>query len=133
MNSLQGHIQSIEVSGKMSIVSVEIDSGLFLKSIVIDTPESADYLQKGKEITVLFKETEVIISNDKKPSISIENQLTGSVSNVEKGTLLSEITINIGKHQLVAIITTAALESLNLRTGSEVLALVKINDLMLSD
>lgn len=117
----------------MSVVSVEIENGIALQSIVIDTPASANYLQKGKEIFALFKETEVVISTDKKPQISIENQLKGIVTQIEKGSLLSELTIQTGQHFLTAIITTATAESLRLQEGSDILAMVKVNDIMLSD
>lgn len=117
----------------MSVVSVEIGSKIEFHAIVIDTPESANYLQKDQEVIVLFKETEVIITTDKTPNISIENQIAGIIINIEKGSLLSELTIQVANHQLSAILTSKSVEALNLRTGSEIIAMIKINDVMLSD
>ncbi|MEL6558098.1 MAG: TOBE domain-containing protein [Bacteroidota bacterium] len=133
MNRLKGQIKSIEVSGKMSIATVAIESGIELKSIVIDTPESATYLKIGKETTALFKETEVMISSDHSPNVSIENQISARISHIEKGSLLSELTLQLGQHQMVAVITTAKVEALKLQSKSDIVAMVKINDIMLSD
>ena len=41
MNRLSGHIGNIEVSGGMSLVTIDIDQNIQHKTIVIETPETA--------------------------------------------------------------------------------------------
>ena len=60
MNRLSGHISAIEISGSMSLVTIDIGQEIQLKSIIIETPETASYLVIGNEVLAIFKETEVI-------------------------------------------------------------------------
>ena len=60
MNKLQGKIINIESSEHISIVDIDVEGDLF-STVSIETPETADYLRIGKEVSMLFKETEVSI------------------------------------------------------------------------
>ena len=60
MNILKGNIDRIKVSGDLSIVEVKVGELVF-SIILIDTPESADFLKIKNEVRVIFKETEVIL------------------------------------------------------------------------
>ena len=132
MNKLRGNIESVEVSGNLSIVSMLINNKTLLKSIVIETPETAPHLLIGTEISALFKETEVIIGTGEKLNISIQNKIPGIVKKIEKGTLLSEVVITIGTNEITAITTTSAIIELELQEQMAVTAMIKLNEIMLS-
>ncbi|THD67565.1 tobe domain protein [Robertkochia marina] len=132
MNKFQGYIKSIESRGSLSKVRVNINSGISLNVLVIDTPETAPYLTPEHQVTLLFKETGVILSCDTEPGISIENRVPCTVDHVEKGQLLTAITLKSDAGNIEAVIPTSMSEQLELLPGKAVIAMVKLNDIMLS-
>ncbi|MGB5228322.1 TOBE domain-containing protein [Eudoraea sp.] len=133
MNSLEGHIKEVRVNGSLSLVTVALSDQILFKAIVIETPETASYLTAGHLVKVLFKETEVIIGKDIKHLISLQNQLRGVIRRIERGLLLSNILINTPVGDISSIITTNALDQLSLEEELIVCAMVKTNEIMLSE
>jgi len=131
MNSLQGNITGIEVKGNMSLVTINVANVNF-KSIVIETPKTVDYLIEGGEILVLFKETEVIIGLDPEMKISLRNKMIGRITNLKTGSLLAKLNIETDAGNIVSIITANAVKNLGLKTGLEVVAMVKTNEILLA-
>ncbi len=132
MNKLQGKIKSVEVSDSLSIVSISITENIVISAIVIETPASSDYLKVGNTINVLFKETEVIIGSNEPHAISLQNRISGSVKIIEKGKLISKITVATEVGNIESIISSKAVEQLNLQEELAVEAMVKLNEIMLS-
>lgn len=132
MNSLQGHITDIEVSGSLSIVTVRVNSENSMKAIVIETPETAPYLFHGNEVNVLFKETEVVIGLEHNLAVSMQNRIDGTIIRIEKGDLISKIRLDTSAGIIASVISTAAIGQLNLREGLFVTAMVKLTEIMLS-
>ena len=132
MNTLKGKISNIEVNGSLTLVSVNV-SGILLKSIVIETPETAPYLKVDNTIKVLFKETEVIIGRENISNISLQNRISGTIASIEKGTLVSKLTIKTKVGEIIAIISSSAVELLKAVPGLEVVAMIKTNEILLSE
>lgn len=132
MNVLAGKIDSLTVKNTLTLVYINVASAR-LCAIVIDTPETAPYLKTGNPINVIFKETEVIIGVGNDQQISLQNRLVGQVTSVESGDLLSKLTINTPAGDVVSIITTNAVNQLNIVIGKEVTAMIKTNEVMLSE
>lgn len=132
MNVFSGHIYDIQVSKSLSIVSVKLDDHNFLKAILLETPETASHLKKGNQITVLFKETEVIISKEGNTLISVENKIEATIKNIEKGALLSKVLLASSIGEITALITSEILDELSLKKDQKVVAMIKINEIMLS-
>lgn len=132
MNNISGQISQIEVSGHLSIVSVAITEELQLKAIVVETPATADYLQKGQAIQMLFKETEVVIGNGDQLNISLQNKIPATILHLEKGKLLSKLRLATVAGNINAIISTHAVHELQLQEQQTVTAMVKLNEVMLS-
>ncbi len=63
--------------------------------------------------------------------LSTRNQLAGKVTNVKLGTIMSEITVDIGGQTVVAAITRESAEHLELAEGDNVTVLVKATEVML--
>ncbi|GHE72806.1 MULTISPECIES: TOBE domain-containing protein [Roseivirga] len=131
MNSFKAKIIDIKTSGSFSLVSLEA-IGLKLKSIVIDTPQTADYLQINQEVSVIFKELEVSVATTPNLPISLQNQIPGSIIALQKGELLARITLQTQVGPITSIITAVSADELELTVGQEVFALIKTNELMLS-
>jgi molybdate transport system regulatory protein len=131
MNTLNGNITAIQSHEGISLVKVKSNDTIFT-SIVLDTPETASYLEIGQTIKIIFKETEVIISKDSSPNISIQNRLQCTIESIKKGVLLSQINLNFGETIIESIITTNACEQLQLEKNDTVIALIKTNEISLS-
>jgi molybdopterin-binding protein len=63
--------------------------------------------------------------------LSTRNQLAGKVTDVKLGTIMSEITVDIGGQSIVAAITRGSAEHLELAPGDEVTVLIKATEVML--
>ncbi|APD05887.1 hypothetical protein UJ101_00335 [Flavobacteriaceae bacterium UJ101] len=131
MNTFKGTIQSIETNGSLSLVKIEVQTLIF-STVVIETPHTAPYLKKGTTIHILFKETEVVIGKNTDHLVSMQNKVQGEISKIEKGALLSKLILHTAIGELTAIITSNAIEQLNLQEGEHVVAMIKTNEIMLS-
>ncbi|MHA4810052.1 TOBE domain-containing protein [Flavitalea flava] len=147
MNTLQGEIIEIITADEISLVKVRADEWIF-SSLVLDTPASSPYLQKGNPVKLLFKETEVIIaklpqtgSGDHPVSplaISIQNKIECSIEKIDNGKILCELTLLMQSQKtgtawrIRSIITRNACEQLNLQPGEKIIALIKTNEVSLS-
>ena len=131
MNSLTGSIETLQMENHLSLVSVKVDANLF-SAIVIDTPATASYLEVGRQVNLLFKETEVVIAKSFSGGISMQNKFPGRVKSLEKGKLLCRVTVNFNDHAIVSLITTNAANQLELAIGDEVIAFVKTNEISLT-
>jgi len=132
MNTLTGKITKIETEGHLSLVSVNVGD-LILKSIVIETPATVSYLKIGNRINLLFKETEVVISKHPDVLISLQNQIPCKITRIENGKLLCKLDLQFQKHNLTSIITSNAVKNLALNVDDDVTAMVKTNEMMLSE
>ena len=132
MNSFSGHIEQLETSGDLSLVTVNIGENVLFKSIIIDTPETVNYLELGHPIDVLFKETEVVISTEPNPAVSLQNKVNGKITALIHGDLLSRVELSTEIGTLVAIISTNAVQSLGLIVNMKITALVKLNEITLA-
>lgn len=63
--------------------------------------------------------------------LSTRNQLAGKVTEVKLGTIMSEITVDVGGQTITAAITRASAEELALAAGDDVTVLIKATEVML--
>ena len=65
--------------------------------------------------------------------ISARNVLKGKVTKVQHGAVNTEVTVKLaGGEELVSIITKHSAESLGLKVGSEVVAVIKASNVMIA-
>ena len=64
--------------------------------------------------------------------ISARNQLKGTVRSVKLGTIMSEVTVDVGGQEIVAAITRGSTEGLGLQEGSEVTVIIKATEVMIA-
>jgi molybdate transport system regulatory protein len=130
MNKLSGIITQIQQSGAILLVDVDIDGHGF-SALLIESVTQPQWLQKGNIINLVFKETEVSLAKGLTGLISMRNRMLCKVLQVERGELLSKITLQFQKHNIVSAITTRAVDSLQISVGDEIEALVKANEISL--
>ena len=64
--------------------------------------------------------------------LSARNQLKGTVVSVTGGTVMAEVVVDIGGQEVVAAITRASAESLNLTKGEAVTVVIKATEVILA-
>ncbi len=132
MNILKGTIEKLTISGSLTLIGIKVGT-IDMSAIVIDTPKTAPYLKIGNTITVVFKETEVIIGKGNTDEISLRNKFKGTIEILESKELLSKLTINTNVGKISSIITTNAVKQLKLELGTAVTAMVKTNEILISE
>lgn len=131
MNKLKGQIIAIDHNSHISLVDVAVGNDVF-SATLLETPDTADYLQVGNEVMLLFKETEVSLAKNLTGLISLRNRIPATVRGIERGAILSAVALEYRGLPLISVITTRGVERLQLRVGDEVEALVKANEMVLS-
>jgi molybdopterin-binding protein len=64
--------------------------------------------------------------------ISARNQLAGTVKSVKLGTVMAEVSVDVGGQEVVAAITRESVERLGLKEGESVTAIIKATEVMLA-
>lgn len=132
MNKLEGQIAAIECNRHMSLVDVAVGGDVF-SAALLETPETADYLKVGTLVTLLFKETEVALAKELSGLISLRNRFAVTVRHIERGDILSAVTLDYAGGVLTSVITTRAVDRLQLVVGDTLEALVKANEIALME
>jgi len=131
MNQFTGKISEVLVDGQLSLVRVAVQN-VQLQVALIDNPEQSSYLKRDVQVEVLFKETEVILARPFEGLVSLENRIAAKVMSLNFEKLFCRVSMHSDLGYLNAIITTSAAKSLLLEEGTEVVAFIKTNEIMLS-
>ncbi len=132
MNVFTGKIVEVNDSGSLSVVKVRVTNTIDLLVLLVESGQKAVYLQIGKSVNLLFKETEVILATGKNLNVSISNYLDGEITSCEKGELLSSVQVATQAGQITAVIPTMEISRLELSKNKKVTILLKMNEIMLS-
>jgi len=62
---------------------------------------------------------------------SARNQLKGKIKKVTPGAVMSEVVVDVGGQEVVALITKGSAERLRLAPGDAVVAIIKATDVMI--
>ena len=63
--------------------------------------------------------------------ISARNNLSGTVKEVKLGTVMAEVVVAVAGGEVVAAITRASAEALELKVGDKVTAIIKATEVMI--
>jgi molybdate transport system regulatory protein len=132
-NQLDGVIETVTRGEVMATVRTELAGGQQVTAAI--TLEAVDDLglTEGKNVRVLLKSTEVALATGPIDNLSIRNQLTGTVSNVDHGAVMTTVKVTIAGGQTVtAAITKDGAEDLELSVGDKVTALVKSTEVSIA-
>lgn len=132
MNRLQGIVAGVASNQHLSLVDVDVGTTRFT-SILLETPRGASYLAAGRAVTLLFKETEVSLAKDLSGLISLRNRFPVTVTAISRGDIMSQIGLDFEGHPLQSIVTTRAVDRLDIAVGDRLEALVKSNEMSLTE
>lgn len=130
MNRISATITAIQQSGTILLVDAEAGGKVF-SALLIESINRPEWLGVGKAVDLVFKETEVSLAKNLQGQISMRNRMKCAVMKIDKGELLSMITLQFKNFTVVSAITTRSVNSLELKIGDEVDALVKANEVSL--
>ena len=63
--------------------------------------------------------------------LSARNQLKGKVKQITPGAVMSEVVVDVGGQDVVAMISKSSVDRLGLKTGDAVVAIMKSTDVMI--
>lgn len=128
-NVLSGEVKSLTRG------AVNAEVVLVLQGGEIITNHSADSLEltKGKKAFAIVKASEVMIGKGlENARLSARNILAGKVVHLALGAVNSEVVVSLpGGTEVVASITKASVEALELRVGDQVSAVVKASNVLI--
>ncbi len=130
MNQINAAIKSIITEDNVSLVVAQ-GAGIEFFSLVIDNTDTADYLQEGKPVEIVFKESAVSIAKNATGLFSIRNRISCTISGIQTGNVLTTVSLDCKGHLFKSVITTNAAKELDLQTGESVEALIKTTDISL--
>ncbi len=107
--------------------------GQIFTALMISSPHAPSWLRRGKPVRMIFKETEVALARGLAGAISMRNRLRCTVRSITRGEILTVVELSFRRHLLRSAITTRSADRLKLRPGSRVTALIKANELALSE
>jgi len=124
MNTLKATITAVTASEHLSILTVSVGDELFhlLLAEASNTPI-------GTNVTLAFKETEVILS--KEPSNTTANIQRASVQKIEQGVVLSQITLFYHETIITALVPTLTFETLKIAEGDTLYWMVQPSEISL--
>ncbi|MGA9047108.1 TOBE domain-containing protein [Sulfuricurvum sp.] len=124
MNTLPATITAVTTSEYMSILTVSVGNEPFHLLLAEASDEAI-----GTNVTLAFKETEVILSKTSSPTTA--NSGRALVQKIEKGVVLSQITLTYHETTLIALVPTLTFNTLMIVEGDEVSWMVQPSEISL--
>jgi len=131
-NQIRGVVELIQEGKVNAEVYVKLRSGYTLVSTVTKTAVHNLDLKIDDEVTAFFKSSTVLITTDLTLNISARNKFQGKIESIHQGEINSEVIIDIGNQDRVAsVVTSNSINSLKLKVGESVSAIIKASDIMI--
>ena len=130
MNRIEVTISKVKFSEGIVMVDLEIKDTT-LSALLVEVSEVPSWLKEGNRVFAVFKETEVSIAKDFTGKISLRNKFPSEITHIEKGELMSVISMRFHEHIIRSAITSRSVEALELKVGDHITAMVKANELTL--
>ena len=131
-NQISGKVEKIEKGEVNSQIYIKLKDDISLVSVITQTAVSNLNIKIDDEVIAIFKSSNVLLMTDTNLNISARNKIDGIIDYINKGDVNSEVVIDIGNtNKIASVITTNSIESLNLKEGMKVSAIVKSSDVMI--
>ena len=132
-NVFAGEVMSVIKGAVNAEVSLVLQGGETITAIITNSSADSLELAKGKKAFVIVKASEVMIGKDlENAKLSARNILAGKVVYVTPGAVNSEVVVSLlGGTEVVASITKASVQALELKVGDKVSAVVKASNVLI--
>jgi molybdate transport system regulatory protein len=132
-NVLPGSVKSVTRGAVNSEITLALQGGETVISIITNVSADSLGLQKGASAYAIIKASEVMVGKSlKNARLSARNVLDGKVANLQEGAVNSEVGIGLpGGTIIVASITKASVAALELKLGDDVSAVIKASHVLI--
>ena len=125
MNKIDATLSDIQSIDNLAIVTFQTkNQQMRMMSLGIDSSISI-----GSKVTLGVKASSIALAKDLNGLISLSNQLQCVVKSVKNGVLLSSIILTMDNFTIESIITRDSSIKMDLKSGDEVIALIKSSEL----
>jgi molybdate transport system regulatory protein len=132
-NQFRGTIKAVRKGSVNADVVLDLGGGLEIFANITNEAVEELELKPGREATALIKASFIVLSPDANLRVSARNQLRGTISAVIPGSVNGEVKIQLpGGRLLTAIVTSDALEELQLVKGAACTALIKSSHVLIA-
>lgn len=135
-NQFSGSIKCVDSGAVNTEIQIRLSESLELVAIVTQRSREELNLQVEDTILALVKASSVTLAvadqADNPPRVSARNQFSGVISRIERGSVNSDISIDIGDNKtLAAIITNHSVDQMGLEESMKVFAFFKASSVIL--
>ena len=133
-NQWKGTVSVIARGAVYAEVGVSLDGGAELIATVTQSSMDELQLSKGSPVLALVKSTQITLVTDLEGyRLSTRNQLSGTIQQLSKGPVSTEVVISLATgDQVVASVTTESANALALEVGQTATAAFKAGAVMLA-
>ncbi|HEX5670418.1 MAG TPA: hypothetical protein VFX66_02685 [Sulfuricurvum sp.] len=126
MNTLSATITALTSSEHLSSICVGVGNDSF-HLLLAEVSNAEDLIHTN--VTLAFKETELILS--KVFTQTTANLLQGTIHEIKKGIVLSEVILNYQESTVTALVPTVTFDTLNILEGDTVYWMVQPSEISL--
>ncbi len=133
-NQFSGTVKAVELGPVSAQVCIALKSGDEITATMTAAAAQRLKLKKGKEAIALIKASAVVLVTDFAGwQLSARNQLTGTVSRIERGAVSSLVVVTLpGGAAITASVTNEGVEALDLKVGVAATAVFKAYAVMVA-
>lgn len=132
-NALRGTVARITPGAVNTEVGLQVADGLEITAVVTAHSVEELGLKRGRAAIALIKSSFIVLAKGEGLRTSARNQIEGVVTSREDGAVSSEVRLDIGGGKtLAATITTESADTLEIREGDRVTALIKAPHVILA-
>lgn len=124
MNKLEATVSKIDSLENLTIVQFDF-LGITLSMMSLGLSN----IKVGTKVILNINASHIAIAKDLKGEISLSNKLECIIEKLDKGKLLSSLTLRIKDTKITSIITTNSVNRMNLCQNDKVIALIKASEL----
>ena len=131
-NVLAGTVKTVTKGAVNAEVTLALEGGETVVAIITNRSVDSLGLREGGAAFAIIKASEVMVGKGvENAKLSARNVLPGIVARLEPGAVNSEVEVQLaGGTQVVASITKASVQALDLKQGDKVSAIVKASNVL---
>ncbi|MBY0573442.1 MAG: TOBE domain-containing protein [Undibacterium sp.] len=130
MNILRGVISSIMSQASVTLIDVQVGETA-LSATLLGSEHGSSQWRIGQSVDCCFNEMEVAIAKNFSGQLSLRNRLSGKVTAIEVGEILTRVHFLMAEFTVTSVITSRSAQQMELAIGDEILGLVKSNEMNL--
>ncbi|MEH6403707.1 MAG: TOBE domain-containing protein [Sneathiella sp.] len=131
-NALRGTVTQMVTGGINTEVTLSVSDTSEIVAVVTNRSIETLGLGVGKQAFAMIKASFVILAHDDGLRTSARNQIKGTISAIETGSINDEVTLDIGDGKtLAAVITQQSTGNLDFKVGDKACALIKASHVIL--